>query len=182
MEVFKRPGTLPHLDSDEMLKTAVEIDRRSLNEEVSHGSKSIFTSSSISPYKRSVSPDTMLQGVTSNTSISPMHSERTISFSSDHSSNLSFFGMKNIIVGRKSSDILVQYWWDLTPENIHTIVINYLYDSDNRWCNQCWTFLEKKLGISRLIAFYMLTGVFCFYILSGDLAKLIYYIMVYFIA
>lgn len=46
------------------------------------------------------------------------------------------FGMKSMIVARTSNDILVQYWWDLTPENIHTIVINYLYDSDNRRCNQ----------------------------------------------
>lgn len=61
---------LPSLDSDEILKTAVEMDRRSLDEEISHGSKSTSTTNSISPYRRSVSPDTMLQGVTPNTSTS----------------------------------------------------------------------------------------------------------------
>lgn len=46
------------------------------------------------------------------------------------------FGMKSIMAVRTSSNTLVEYWWDLTPHNIHMIVINYLYDSDNRRCNQ----------------------------------------------
>ncbi|CAG9533519.1 unnamed protein product [Cercopithifilaria johnstoni] len=151
-QLIQHHQPFPSSDSDERLKTAVEMDRSDLDKKLvtaNHSSKSTFTTSSISPYRRSLSPDTMLQ----------------------------VFGMKNMIVTRASNDTLVQYWWDLTPDNIHTIVINYLYDSDNRRCDQCWRFVENKLGISRLVVFYILIGAYFLYILSGDLAKLLYYIM-----
>ncbi|EFO24097.2 hypothetical protein LOAG_04384 [Loa loa] len=167
--------------SDAILKTAVESDRSKIEEKLITGgdaSKSTLTTNSISSYKRSMSPDTMLQGATpSSASISPGFSQRTVSVTSDYSSDLSFFGMQSMMAIRTSSNILIEYWWDLTPHNIHMIVINYLYDSNNRWCNQCWTFFEKKLGISRVVGFYILTGICFLYILSGDLAKLLYYVM-----
>lgn len=55
-------------DSDEMLKTAIELDRSDLDKKLMtarRASKSTPTTSSINSYKRSVSPDTMLQGATS---------------------------------------------------------------------------------------------------------------------
>ncbi|KAM3727804.1 BUD13 [Dirofilaria immitis] len=176
-QLVHRHEIFPSSDSD--LKTAIEMDGSNLDKKlITSGdvNKSTLSTNSINSYKRSISPDTMLRGATSNNSNSPGCNQRTSSLTSDYSSDLSFFGMKSSMVVRTSNNTLVEYWWDLTPQNIHTIVINYLYDSDNRRCNQCWTFFEGKLGISRVIIFYILIGTCFLYILSGDLAKLLYYI------
>ncbi|KAK6112966.1 adenylate kinase [Brugia pahangi] len=173
----QRNQKLPSSDSDTILKTAVDMDKNIANEKLITAGDASKSSSAVGSYKRSQSPDTMLECATSNSFISPRCSHQSITVISDYSSDLSFFGMKSMMSVRKSNNTLVEYWWDLTPQNIHTIVINYLYDNDNGRCNQCWTFFEKKLGISRVTVFYILSGMYFLYILSGDLAKLLYYAM-----
>ncbi|VIO89284.1 adenylate kinase isoenzyme 1, putative [Brugia malayi] len=112
------------------------MDKNIANEKLITAGDASKSSSAVSSYKRSQSPDTMLECATSNSFISPRCSHQSITVISDYSSDLSFFGMKSMMSVRKSNNTLVEYWWDLTPQNIHTIVINYLYDNDNGRCNQ----------------------------------------------
>ncbi|VDM10674.1 unnamed protein product [Wuchereria bancrofti] len=135
----QRNQKFPSFGSDTTLKTAVEMDKNIVNGKLitaGDTSKSSPVTSSFGSHKRSQSPDTMLECATSNSSISPQCSQQSISVISDYSSDLSFFGMKSMMSVRTSNNTLVEYWWDLTPQNIHTIVINYLYDNDNGRCNQ----------------------------------------------
>ncbi|VDM97184.1 unnamed protein product [Thelazia callipaeda] len=160
--------------SDADVKQGVAYGLESANLDLNtteYVNRSSLTNSMTSPYKRSVSPDTMLRGATSRSSFSPQCSCKTSTFFSDYNSDFS----DKTSSSRTPGDLLVEYWWDLTPQNMHAITVNYLYDSDNKRCEICWEFFENKLGLSRVAVFYTLFCLYILYILSGDLARLLYY-------
>uniref|UniRef100_A0A915BHI4 Receptor expression-enhancing protein n=1 Tax=Parascaris univalens TaxID=6257 RepID=A0A915BHI4_PARUN len=70
---------------------------------------------------------------------------------------------------------LITAWWECTPTNMHTIVLNFLYDPNNSRCDLAWTILENIIKFPRENIFYAFLITLAIYIIFNEPARFLFY-------
>lgn len=107
------------------------------------------------------------------TSLVSDHSRGTLSSRTSRQSSQTMLKSKPISMMQPNP--LITTWWECTPTNMHTIVLNFLYDPNNSRCDLAWTILENIIKFPRENIFYAFLIALAIYIIFNEPARFLFY-------